>query len=279
MKVAGRGLAFAPTMDLMPVMLGARAASGGRTGVGMSLVYVYAFFCVLLAAVVRGFSGFAFAFIVVISLSFALPPATIIPAVFLLEVVAGVHLLPSIWRSVHWPSIRVMAVCAAVFTPVGVYVLTRVPAEPMKLALAAFGVVAALVLMSGYQLKRMPTRSETAGTGAAAGLLNGAFGIGGPPIIVFFLGSPLALEAGRASIVVSFLIMDVAALFSLFAFDLYTSESFMLSVLTLPALVVGVYIGSRLVGRLKESTARQAVLTILLAMSVATGIKSLIALS
>lgn len=245
----------------------------------MSLVYAYAFLCVLLAAIVRGFSGFAFAFIVVISLSFALPPATIVPAVFLLEVVAGIHLLPSIWRSVHWPSIAVMAGCAAICTPVGVYVLTSVPAEPMKLALAVFGVVAALVLVSGYQLKRMPTKVETAATGAAAGLLNGAFGIGGPPIIVFFLGSPLALEAGRASIVVSFLIMDIAALFSLFAFDLYNSESLVLTVLTLPALIVGVYIGSRLVGKLPESAARQAVLTILLVMSVATGIKSLLALS
>jgi uncharacterized membrane protein YfcA len=242
----------------------------------MSLIYVYAFLCVLVAGIVRGFSGFAFAFIAVISLSFALPPATIVPAVFLLEVAAGLHLLPSIWKSVHWQSIRVMSLFAILCTPLGVYVLTNVPEEPMKIALAIFGVVAAAVLLTGYQLKRMPTTAETAATGAAAGLLNGAFGIGGPPIIIFFLGSPLALEAGRASIVAAFLAMDIAALAALFLFDLYTRESLTLTLLALPALVIGVYIGSRMVGRLEERTARKAVLVILLLMSVATGLKSLL---
>lgn len=240
-------------------------------------IYIYAFVCVFLAGVVRGFSGFAFAFIVVISLSFVLPPATIVPAVFLLEVAAGLHLLPSIWSSIHWQSIRILALLAILFTPLGVYVLTQVPEEPMKLALAVFGVLAAAVLLTGYQLKRMPTPAETAATGAAAGLLNGAFGIGGPPIIVFFLGSPLALEAGRASIVASFIVMDVAALGALFAFDLYNGESLILSALTLPALIIGVYIGSRMVGRLKEATARRAILLILMLMSLATGLKSLMA--
>ncbi len=244
----------------------------------MTAIYIYAFLCVLFAGIVRGFSGFAFAFIVVISLSFVLPPATIVPAVFLLEVAAGLHLLPSIWKSIHWQSIRIMAAFAILFTPLGVYVLTNVPEEPMKLALAVFGVIAAAVLLSGYQLKRMPTSAETAATGAAAGLLNGAFGIGGPPIIVFFLGSPLALEAGRASIVAAFIVMDIAALGALFAFDLYNSESLVLSGLTLPALIIGVYIGTRMVGRLSESTARRAILVILLAMSLATGAKSLMAL-
>ncbi|NVN38487.1 TSUP family transporter [Komagataeibacter swingsii] len=96
----------------------------------------YAFSCVFLAAVVRGFSGFGFALLTVISLSFVLPPATIVPAMFVLEVAAGVHLVPSIWRDIHWRSIAVMVGTAVVFTPMGVYCLATAPVAPMKLVLA-----------------------------------------------------------------------------------------------------------------------------------------------
>lgn len=244
----------------------------------MSFAYVYAFICVFLAGIVRGFSGFAFAALVVISVSFVLPPMTVVPAVLILEVIAGIHLLPSIWRTVHWQSILIIVAASVIATPFGVYVLANVPAEPMKLALAVITFVAAAVLATGYQLKRMPRPAETAATGVAAGLLNGAFGIGGPPIIVFFLGSPLALDAGRASIVASFLAMDIAGLISLFGFGMYTRESLTLTVLALPALVVGVYIGARLVGKLDERAARKGVIAILMGLSLIMGYRSLLLL-
>ena len=244
----------------------------------MSQVYVYAFVCVLLAGIVRGFSGFAFAALVVISVSFVMPPVTVVPAVLILEVIAGLHLLPSIWRSVHWQSISIIVAAAVLATPFGVYVLANVPAEPMKLGLAVITFAAAAILLTGYQLKRMPRPAETAATGVAAGLLNGAFGIGGPPIIIFFLGSPLALEAGRASIVASFLAMDIAGLIALFAFGMYDRESLTFTVIALPALVVGVYIGSRLVGKLDEGMARKGVIAILMLLSVMMGYSSLLSI-
>jgi uncharacterized membrane protein YfcA len=243
----------------------------------MTAALVYAFACVFLAGIVRGFSGFGFALLAIISISFVLPPATIVPAMFALEVAAGIHLLPSIWKDIHWRSIAVIVVSAIACTPIGVYVLANVPAEPMKLALAVIVFVTAAALMAGFQMKRMPTPVETAATGAAAGLLNGAFGIGGPPIIVFFLGSPLALEAGRASIIASFLAMDIAGLPALFAFGLFTREAVALALISLPALLAGVYLGSRLVGRMSEAVARQAVLVVLMIMAVAIGFRSLLA--
>lgn len=234
----------------------------------------YAFSCVFLAAVVRGFSGFGFALLTVISLSFVLPPATIVPAMFVLEVAAGVHLVPSIWRDIHWRSIAVMVGTAVVFTPMGVYCLATVPVAPMKLVLAGLIFTTALVLMAGIQMKRMPTLAQTAATGATAGILNGAFGIGGPPIIVFFLGSPLALQAGRASIIATFLAMDMAGLPALFAFGLFGWDSVRLAVISLPALVAGLSLGARLAGRVSEAVARRVVLAVLMGMAVATAAQS-----
>ncbi|GCE82508.1 sulfite exporter TauE/SafE family protein [Komagataeibacter diospyri] len=239
----------------------------------------YAFTCVFLAAIVRGFSGFGFALLTIISLSFVLPPATIVPAMFVLEVAAGIHLLPSIWKDIHWRLIVVMVGTAVMFTPVGVYFLANVPAGPMKLMLAALIFTTAVVLMAGIRMKRMPTMAETAATGTTAGILNGALGIGGPPIIIFFLGSPLALQAGRASIIAAFLAMDMAGLPALFAFGLFTRDSVRLAIISLPALVAGIYLGSRLAGRMSETVVRKVVLVVLMGMAVATAAQSLFSVS
>ena len=230
-------------------------------------VLAFACACVFIAGVVRGFSGFGFALLSIASLSMVLPPAVVVPAMWLLDFAAGLNLLPSIWRHIHWRSIAVLVGAAIIATPAGVYLLATVPAPWMRVAMAALVVASSAALLSGYQLTRMPTIPETIATGAAAGLLNGALGIGGPPIIVFFLGSPLALEAGRASIIAAFLAMDVTGIPSLLAFGLITAEALKLLAICLPALLIGIFLGSKLVGRMDPLKVRRILLWLLIGMA------------
>lgn len=230
-------------------------------------ILAFAAVVVLIAAIVRGFSGFGFSLLTIIALSLVLPPATIVPAMFMLEIAAGIHLLPGIWRDVQWRAIGVLFIAITLASPIGVYALATLPPENMKIALSIIVMVAAGFLLAGYRLTRMPTTAETAATGAAAGLLNGAFGIGGPPIIIFFLGSPLAMAAGRASMIATFLGMDLVGLPLLWAFGLLGWASLILFAVMLPVLLVGIIIGNRLVGRLSEAMVRRAVLMLLMGMA------------
>jgi uncharacterized membrane protein YfcA len=66
------------------------------------LILFYAIVCVFGAAVVRGYSGFGFSLLAVTSLSLLLPPTEIVPSIFIMEVAASLHLLPSVWRDIHW---------------------------------------------------------------------------------------------------------------------------------------------------------------------------------
>jgi len=56
----------------------------------------YAVACIFFAAVVRGYSGFGFSLLAITSLSLLLPPVQIVPSIFLMEVVASLHLLPGV---------------------------------------------------------------------------------------------------------------------------------------------------------------------------------------
>lgn len=233
---------------------------------------------VFLAAVVRGYSGFGFSLLAITALSLLFPPASIIPAIFLLEIVASLHLLPGIWRDIHWRSIGLLGAGALLGMPVGVYALAHVPPAPMTLALAVFVLGASLLLWRGFMLRRMPTAPATLGVGAAAGLANGAFGIGGPPVILFYFASPAGHAAGRASLITYFMLTDLAGLVFLAREGLVGRASAVMALAFLPALAAGVWLGARLFKTANPQRFRKIVLAILVALALLTAAKAIFAL-
>lgn len=233
---------------------------------------------IFLAAVVRGYSGFGFSLLAITSLSLIFPPAQVIPAIFLLEIAASLHMLPSIWRDVHWRSLAFLLAGTILGTPIGVYFLANVPQAPMTLALALFVLAATALLWRGFALKTMPNAPATLAVGTATGIANGAFGIGGPPVILFYFASPAGHAAGRASLVAFFILTDVTGLIFLSREGLVTGESGLLALAFLPALAAGVWLGSRSFRTADPARFRQIVLVILAVLALMTAMKAVMAL-
>src|SRR5204862_7412901 len=106
----------------------------------------YVALCVLAAFVVRGYTGFGSSLVAVSALSLVLPPARIVPAIFALEILASVSLLPSVRRDVNWRSlVWIVGGCVAA-TPLGVLVLAHAPVRAMRLGVSLVVLVAALLL-------------------------------------------------------------------------------------------------------------------------------------
>lgn len=238
------------------------------------LPLAYACFCIFCAAIVRGFSGFGFSLLSISALSLVYTPAEIVPSIFMLEVAASLHLLPSIWKDVHWRSLLPLTLGCLVATPLGVYLLANTPARPMQLALSVFVLVATALLWKGYALKSMPGTLATTAAGAASGLANGAFGIGGPPVVLFYFSSPAGNVAGRASLIAFFLMTDVIGLANLSVHGLVTQATLLNAVWFLLPLVTGVWLGARSFKTIEPENFRLAVLVILATLAVIIGIKA-----
>lgn len=232
---------------------------------------------ILIAAIVRGYSGFGFSLLAITALSLILPPAKVIPAIFLLEVAASLHLLPSIWKDVHWGSLAFLMLGALVGTPIGVYALANVPQAQMTLALACFVLAATVLLWRGFSLKTMPSKPATLAVGTATGLANGAFGMGGPPVVLFYFASPAGHAAGRASLIAYFLFTDVVGLGFLSREGLVTKDAALLALVFLPALVAGIWLGSRSFKTADPARFRKIVLVILAGLAVLTAVKAVLA--
>jgi len=239
------------------------------------LIAIYSVACIFAAAVVRGYSGFGFALLGVSALTLLLPPAAVVPPIFILEVAASLHLLPGVWRDIHWRALFWLTVGCLVGTPFGVYALAHVPAAPMTLALAVFVLIAAVLLARGHVLQSVPGPAATLATGAASGLFNGGFGIGGPPVILFFFSSPAAVSVGRASMIAFFLLTDVIALAWQGWNGLLNQSTLWRALMLLPALIAGVWLGNRGFIHARPAAFRRWVLRLLMLLAVLTGTRAL----
>ena len=228
-----------------------------------TVTIAYGLACILGAAFVRGYSGFGFSLLAITGLSLRLAPAEIVPSIFLMEIAASLHLLPSIWREVHWRAIGVLLLGYTIAVPFGVWLLASMPQAPMKVALGLAVLASTLLLMRGFALKRMPGAAATVGTGAASGLLNGAFGIGGPPVILFFFSSPAGDAIGRASIIAFFLATDAIGLVFLAREGLVTQDSLVRAFIFLPALIAGIWLGAHSFKSSDQAVFRRWVLRLL----------------
>jgi len=240
-----------------------------------SLTVVYAAACIFGAAVVRGYSGFGFSLLAITSLSLLLPPAETVPSIFMMEIAASLHLLPGVWREIHWRSLLWLGIGCLIGTPAGVYALAHVPAAPMTLALAVFVLFSAALLARGYVLKSHPGPVATLATGTASGLVNGSFGMGGPPVILFFFSSPAGAAAGRASIIAFFLLTDAIGLAWQASEGLLHLVTLWRALLFLPALIGGVWLGNRSFRNANPEEFRRWVLRLLMLVAVLTGARAL----
>ena len=231
--------------------------------------------CIFLAAIVRGFSGFGFSLLAISALSLVYAPQEIVPTIFMLEVAASIHLLPSIWKDIHWRSLAPLLLGCLIATPFGVWLLANVPARPLQIALSIFVLVATALLWWGYALKSMPGTFTSTAAGAASGLANGAFGIGGPPVILFYFASPAGNIAGRASLIAFFLATDLIGLANQSVHGLVTKEAALRALLFLPPLIVGVWLGARSFKTMDATLFRKWVLGILAVLAIAIGAKAL----
>jgi uncharacterized membrane protein YfcA len=236
-------------------------------------IIAYSIACVFGAAIVRGYSGFGFSLLAITALSLALPLAEVVPSIFMLEIAASLHMLPGIWRDIHWRSIVPLLLGCIVATPIGVQLLAQVPAAPMRIALSIFVIVAVGFLWRGFALKTMPGPVATVATGAASGLFNGAFGIGGPPVILFFFSSPAGVNVGRASVIAFFLGSDLTGLGFQAQANLTSAATLWRFLIFLPPLLIGVWLGARIFKHADAEKFRRWVLRILVLLAVLTVVR------
>lgn len=228
---------------------------------------VFAVVAVFLAAIVRGYSGFGFSALVVVSLSLVMAPVRVVPVLLILEIVASIRLLPSAWRQIDWHSLRWLLLGSAISIPMGVYLLASVPDEAMRVLVSVLVLGASLLIWKGYGFHNGGSTGLTLGTGLVSGAMNGAAAVGGLAVVVMFLSTFMEMAAARATLIALLFSTDAYALALAGGYGLVTGEVVLRAGLFLAPLFAGIGVGKRCFGRTTPETFRRFVLVLLMGLS------------
>jgi uncharacterized membrane protein YfcA len=105
-------------------------------------------------------------------------------------------------------------------------------------------------------------------TGALSGVANGASGVGGPPVVLYYLAGDGSAAALRATVICYFFAIDVVSAGIFAARGLISAQVVGLTLLSIPAAVAGVWLGSRWFAQASEATYRRVAYGLIAAVAV-----------
>ncbi len=151
----------------------------------LSAEYLLVSGVIFLAALTQSITGFGFA---IVSMSF-LPKIiglqTAVPLVTLVSVIANIVIWFSYRRDYNFKAVKQLIIASLITTPVGVLLLDYIPEV---IALKGLGIIILGYIIYDWLNLTLPSFKPAIWAylfGAMSGILNGAYTVGGPPVIIY----------------------------------------------------------------------------------------------
>lgn len=227
------------------------------------------------AAAVRGLTGFGMAIILVPLLGLVIRPDQAVVLAILMQFVIGPVGIKTILADAHRESALLIAACAVVATPLGLWLLLRTPPDLARLLIAgiAIGAFALVILPKGKG--SVPGKPATLVTGLVAGVLTGFAAMPGPPVVPFYFRSGLSPLQARASMMLVFFATATAGTLSAALAGRVTLPLMMLTLLLLIPMLAGNKLGGMFFGRISPHAWQTAVAVVLALAGVSAVIRVL----
>ena len=163
----------------------------------------------LIAGVIRGFTGFGTALIVVPVAGIFLAPETIILLIATSGMLSNIILLPRAWREGDRGEVGILALAAVIGVPLGVAAIAVVDNVTVRWIVTGVIAVTLLAVVSGWQWRGRLGLSGLSAIGFGAGAVGGLTALTGPIALMFYLANARRAEAVRANMILFLGALDV----------------------------------------------------------------------
>lgn len=206
---------------------------------------MYVLFIVFIATLIRSAFGFGEALIAVPLLAFYIPLGIAAPLAVLVSItVAGIVVVQD-WKKIHLGSTGWLVLSSLFGIPLGLLLLTSSHQRVVKATLAVI-----IMTFSAYSLTgrtplelRRDSRLWLLACGFCAGVLGGAYGMNGPPLVVYGAMRKWSAQTFRATLQGYFLPASAIGMGGYWLAGLWTSAVTHYYLLSLPVTLLGVFLG------------------------------------
>ena len=199
-----------------------------------------------LAALVASVSGFGYALVAVPLLVVLLPPLQLLPVVLISWIPLALVLIAQSWRHLNPRRLLRLLAGALLGAPVGLWLLSSLAEGTMRSVIGGITLLAAgsLVVRPGRPFAREGPPLLAAGL--AGGIMGGASGISGPPIVLLGLKQGWEPRGFRVDLLCFFLLLHSSVAAGLGGMGLLSAGTLVLSLAVLPGVFLGFAAGMKL---------------------------------
>lgn len=207
-----------------------------------------------LATLIRSAFGFGEALVAVPLLALFMPLQAAAPLAVLLSITIAAIVVLQDWKHIHLGSAASLVAATVFGIPEGLWLLTHANQTYAKAGLGVLIALFALYLLMASEALRLDREHNALllFSGFLAGILGGAYGMNGPPLVVYGSLRRWSPQHFRATLQAYFLPASVLGMLGYWSAGLWTStvtREFLLSVpAMLPAVFIGRVINRRMAG-------------------------------
>jgi uncharacterized membrane protein YfcA len=196
-----------------------------------------------LATFIRSAFGFGEALVAVPLLALLMPVEVAAPVVVLVSITVAGIIVAQDWRHVHFRSAGWLVLSTLVGMPLGLLLLTAVAGQIIKAILAI--VIVAFATYSLLSRRRAALENDRLAWvfGFGAGVLGGAYGMNGPPLVIYGALRGWSPQHFRATLQGYFLPASLMGMCGYWLTGLWTHAVTNYYLLSLPAVVVAIILG------------------------------------
>jgi len=197
-----------------------------------------------LATFIRSALGFGEALVAVPLLALVMPVQVVAPLAVLVSITVAVAVILQDWRHVHLRSVGSLVISTLFGIPFGLLLLKTVPESIVKGFLGGFIIAFAVYSLMGHNRHELKNDRLAPLFGFSAGVLGGAYGMNGPPLVAYGVLRRWTPAQFRATLQGYFLVASLAGMagYALAGFWTRTVSGYFL--LSLPLAFIAIFIGN-----------------------------------
>lgn len=206
----------------------------------------------LVAAFIRGTTGFGLSLVFTPFLILIMEPKAVIPVNLILASISNIMVLASCFRSVKIRRLLPMTVSSLLGVPIGVFIITVISAALLKVLIGAITIFFAILLLFKLTPHFANERRASGIAGLLCGILTTSTSLGGPPVVLFMHTQSWPKQEIYPSLSAFFLISTGASLTGLFISGMVTADVLLTAASLAPGLAIGVFLGMLAFKRVDE---------------------------
>lgn len=222
------------------------------------------FAIILFASFLQTITGFGYALAAAPLLALVMSPKDAVMFVLFTGIITKLTLLVHTWHQGRFSQISLLFAASLAGALPGAYVLKIISNQSLKIGIGLTLIIIAAAMARDLRINiRQPRLAQTL-VGAVSGFLATTTSLSGPPVVIYYLNEQTDKDTIRANLTRYFILSNASSLIiSYFFGTLHLAVLTANTLICLPAILLGVWLGNKLFARFNGSIFKKLALTVI----------------